>query len=267
MIILYELVSFIFIWSLLGFIVSRIAKRNDIADLLWPLGFLTISLLHIDLGSGTDLRSIIIFSFVCFWSLRLTSLFIFRLSQKEEDQRYKNWRNDWGKSEPIYSFLKIYLLQTAIMVVVSFPIIYIGYYPQSETTYWDFLGAIFAVLGIMIESVADKQLFDFKNKSSKESILDQGLWSLCRHPNYLGEILFWWGIFFFSISVNNSFVTIISPILITFLLTKVSGSPMLEKLLEKKGESFKIYLNKVPRSIIPFTLKDILTFLVLVFFY
>jgi uncharacterized membrane protein/protein-S-isoprenylcysteine O-methyltransferase Ste14 len=152
------------------------------------------------------------------------------------------------------------------MVVVSFPIIYIGYYPQNETTYWDFLGSIFAVLGIMIESVADKQLIDFKNKSSKEDILDQGLWSLCRHPNYLGEILFWWGIFFFSISVNNSFITIISPILITFLLTKVSGSPMLEKLLEKKGESFKIYLNKVPRSIIPCSLKDILTFLVLVFF-
>jgi steroid 5-alpha reductase family enzyme len=80
MILLYELVSFIFIWSLLGFSISRIARRNDIADLLWPLGFLIISLLQIDLGPRTDLRSIIVFSFVCFWSLRLTSLFIFRLS-------------------------------------------------------------------------------------------------------------------------------------------------------------------------------------------
>jgi steroid 5-alpha reductase family enzyme/uncharacterized membrane protein len=262
--IFYELISFVFIWSSLGFLISRLIKRNDIADLLWGVGFFVIAFIQIYLKSKTDLRSLVVFSFICLWSLRLTALFIFRLAKKEEDQRYKAWRESWGNSEPIYAFLQVFLLQTTLLVIVSFPIVWISYSIPSKISYWDFLGAVLAILGLVIETVADKQLSNFKKAFPKENIMDKGLWGLCRHPNYLGEILFWWGIFFFTMSVNKGIATICSPLLITFLLTKVSGSPMLEKFLAKKGELFEQYKKKVTRKIIPFDLKDLSAFLLLI---
>lgn len=100
------------------------------------------------------------------------------------------------------------------------------------------------MLGIVIESIADSQKFVFKNKSSnKGKWISTGLWKYSRHPNYLGEIMMWVGIFLYCLVYINGigFITILSPIYITILLVAVSGIPTLEKEYDKRYRGSKQY--------------------------
>jgi steroid 5-alpha reductase family enzyme len=83
-------------------------------------------------------------------------------------------------------------------------------------------------LGFYFEAVGDHQLDQFiKNQNNKGKIMDTGLWALTRHPNYFGEVTMWWGLYIVALSVG-AWWSIVSPIIITYLLLKVSGIPMLE---------------------------------------
>jgi steroid 5-alpha reductase family enzyme len=94
----------------------------------------------------------------------------------------------------------------------------------------DIIGLIIWLLGFVFESVGDHQLSKFKRKEeNKGKIMTQGLWKYTRHPNYFGEVVMWWGIFLMALSVKNGWTAVVSPLLITFLLLKVSGITMLER--------------------------------------
>lgn len=111
---------------------------------------------------------------------------------------------------------------------------------------------IFIVLwgiGFLWEAIADYQLTQFK-KSQKGKVLTSGLWKYSRHPNYFGEIVMWWSIFFIALPSDLGTFTVISPMLITFLLFKVSGVPMLEEKYAQNVE-YRDYIQQTP-SIIPF---------------
>jgi len=93
----------------------------------------------------------------------------------------------------------------------------------------DVLGAGLFLLGFSFEAVADWQLLRFKgNPANKGRIMTMGLWAFTRHPNYFGEALLWWGFFFLGLGSPAGIYGLISPLLIGFLLLKVSGVPMLE---------------------------------------
>lgn len=101
----------------------------------------------------------------------------------------------------------------------------------------------------------------FKNNAAhKGKVLKTGLWSLSRHPNYFGEILIWWGLFFIALSLQYGWIALISPLLITYLLLKVSGVPMLENVMKSKGVEFENYVKNTP-SLVPFRVKDVKSFL------
>jgi steroid 5-alpha reductase family enzyme/uncharacterized membrane protein len=254
---------FIISWSCLGFVVSRVIRRNDIADIMWGAGVFVISCLHVYIAPVVDIRSILVFCFIIFWAFRLSFLILFRFSKNKEDKRYHAWRVSWGSREPIYAFFQIFLLQTFLLSIVSLPLFWITNYSVSLISYWDFIGVSLAIIGLVFEMVSDKQMDNFRKKSSEGEILDEGLWSLCRHPNYFGEVLFWWGVFFFAMSVDKGILSIVSPLLTTYLLVKVSGVPMLERFLSQKGQAFERYLIAVPRKLLPFGMKDVYTFFLL----
>ena len=90
--------SFIISWSCLGFVISRIIKRNDIADIMWGAGFFVVSFLHMYNASVLTTRSILVFCFVVFWAFRMSFLFLFRFSKNKEDKRYNAWRVSWGEA-------------------------------------------------------------------------------------------------------------------------------------------------------------------------
>ena len=96
----------------------------------------------------------------------------------------------------------------------------------------------------MFESIGDSQLKYFlQNPTNKGKIITTGLWKYTRHPNYFGEVVLWWGIWFLSLSTSYGLISLISPITITFLILKVSGIPMLEKKYEGRKD-FETYKQK-----------------------
>ncbi|MBP6866509.1 MAG: DUF1295 domain-containing protein [Candidatus Pacebacteria bacterium] len=229
------LATIIFCHATLWFILAQIKKRNDLADVAWGLGFLIVALVSF-LSSGFDTdRGLIVTVLVGVWSLRLSLHIYLRNRNKTEDYRYQAWRMEWGKWFLIRSYLQVFLLQGFLLLVVSAPIIAIGIYRYMNLDYivpmgvFDYIGIAIWIIGFLFESVGDAQLAKFlKNPENKGKLMQSGLWAYTRHPNYFGEATMWWGIWLIAFSTPYGPVSIVGPMLITFLLLKVSGVPMLE---------------------------------------
>jgi steroid 5-alpha reductase family enzyme len=112
-------------------------------------------------------------------------------------------------------------------------------------TWLDSLGIFVWVVGFTFESVADWQLARFKsNPANKGRVMDRGLWAFSRHPNYFGEFLVWWGIFLITLSTPDSWWTILSPVIITAVLLKMTGIPLTEKALIEKRPEYSDYIQR-----------------------
>lgn len=247
-----------------GFTVSRILRRNDVADFFWGLGFVSLAVVHSVQSEHFGLRAKVVLGLVVFWGVRLALYTGFRMLGKKEDQRYANWRISWGKSEPLRAFFQVFLLQGTILGVIALPVIWVLRMDASEISGWDFLGLALVLTGLCFEVIADFQMRDFKKSSQNHGkIMSQGLWSYSRHPNYFGEILIWWGFFFMALNLPGAFLTLVSPLLITFLLLRVSGVTLLEMIMKEKGPAFEAYLKTTP-TILPLSGRDILVFFIII---
>jgi steroid 5-alpha reductase family enzyme len=115
----------------------------------------------------------------------------------------------------------------------------------------NFLGLVIIIIGFFWEMIADIQLNRFKKeKTNQNTFLKSGLWSLSRHPNYFGEILFWWGIFIFSIVNFDSFFSIIGPIIYSYLIINVTGVKTMDKRMSQNYDGYSDYI-KNSNSLIP----------------
>lgn len=163
----------------------------------------------------------------------------------KEDIRYLNWRQEWGQGWILRSYLQVFILQAVFMILIASPVIYSIEHLPRETSLLVYLGVIAWIFGFVFESISDAQLKKFKqDPSNKGKMMTTGLWSYSRHPNYFGEVVQWWGVFLMAIDENSGWL-ILSPSLITFLILKVSGVPMLEKLMEGRP-GFEEYKRKTP---------------------
>ncbi|MCF7820644.1 MAG: DUF1295 domain-containing protein [Candidatus Pacebacteria bacterium] len=220
-----------FIYMTLWFLLAAFLKRNDLADIAWGLGFILIAWLSLFLNNNFSFVLILLASVVSLWGLRLAFHIASRNKGKKEDYRYKEWREKWGKNWLLFSYVKVFLLQGFFMLIIASPIILASYFPASSLKIWQILGLAIWLVGFFFETVADWQLTRFiknKDKGSKK-IMTSGLWQYSRHPNYFGEVAMWWGVWLLALINYWLLLTIISPLLITWLLLKVSGIPMLEK--------------------------------------
>ncbi|MCA1796200.1 MAG: DUF1295 domain-containing protein, partial [Geobacteraceae bacterium] len=144
--------------------------------------------------------------------------------------RYRQWRESWGKTFVWRSFLQIFMLQGAVIYLVALPVILVMRNPGGSLGWLDLIGVLIWSLGFAYEVIGDWQLKQFKDDpENRGRIMRYGLWRTTRHPNYFGEATLWWGIFFIALGAPLGWLAIISPLLIDFLLLKVSGIPMLEE--------------------------------------
>lgn len=255
---------FILSFSFLGFLVSRLLKRNDVADVGWGIGFIIFSSLFIERWEFLSFKASFVLFLLGAWGLRLAFYIFIRSYGRPEDPRYASWRKQWKKKEPYLAFGKVFLLQSFLLTIIALPIVAIVKDQEAMVGVPDFIGLCLFITGFLFELVADIELYQFKaNTRNKGKILNKGVWGLCRHPNYFGEILIWWGFFFFAINTKIGPYTVIGPILISFLLLRVSGVPMLDQLLKKKGPVFKDYVESTP-AIIPLKTEWIKSFLAIV---
>lgn len=236
--------SSIFIYMNLLFILALVLKKNDIVDIAWGLGFILTTGLLLILVPGYHLRRIIVSTLVLIWGFRLAIYIFLRSKGKKEDFRYAQWKKDWGKHWIIRSYLQVFILQGFFMLTIAYPLFLHTQNQQNAINYLDIIGILLWLTGFFFEAVGDTQMHLFKRDPlNKGKIMDRGLWKYTRHPNYFGESAMWWGIFIITLNVEWGWIAIFSPMIITLLLLKVSGIPLLEKKYATNTE-YREYIRK-----------------------
>jgi steroid 5-alpha reductase family enzyme len=214
----------------LWFVVSLVKRRNDVADVAWGLGFVLLAWASFFLSGGSGMRSLLAGILVSVWGLRLAWHIQGRHRGKPEDFRYMAWRREWGSWFYARSYVQVYLLQGALLFLVSLPVLLINRSPGGAFGALEVVGVCVWLFGFLFESVGDAELARFTRDPIKRGkILQSGLWRYTRHPNYFGEVVQWWGIWLLAVGVPGGWFGIVGPLTITLLILKVSGIPMLEK--------------------------------------
>jgi len=207
-------------------------------DIAWGLGFVILSwVFYIFMGMAPMLFLILI----TLHQLRLSGYIFWRVINKPEDKRYAGWRKSWGKTFLWRSFLQIFILQGLIMGLIV-----VGFFweiPNQTPLWMQIVGSILWIYGMLYEVIGDAQLARFKaNPKNKGSVLQNGLWARTRHPNYWGECVIWWS---YWILLGMSPFALLGPVLMTFLLTRVSGVRMTESSFQG-NETYIEYQRNVP---------------------
>ena len=238
----------------LSWIPASVGQTERFYDLTGGMTYLVVVAFSLWIGSepeGIGSRELVISALVAIWSIRLSGFLFLRIHHKGKDGRF-----DDLKTSPV-RFLVPWTLQGLWIFLTANVVIVINSQtgPSPPLGIWDVIGLLIWILGFGIEVLADMQKTRFNSNPKNEGRwIDQGLWSLCRHPNYLGETLLWTGIAVFGVSCleGSEWVSWISPVFVYLLLTKVSGIPILDRrALSKLGDDpeYQEYRERVPAMI------------------
>jgi len=218
------------LYMTLLFLLALRMKDNSIVDIGWGPGFVLVAALTFFWEPGFEARPALVSVLTLVWGARLGVHIWLRKRGKPEDFRYAAWRKAWGRSFVLRSFFQIFMLQAVFLVLVSWPVWWVNLSRGRGLTWLDAAGAAVWLAGFLFEAVGDAQIERFKrDPANRGRIITSGLWRLSRHPNYFGEAAMWWGLFLIALSAPRGFTAVVSPMLITFLLLRVSGIPMLER--------------------------------------
>lgn len=212
------------------FIFAASFKTDKVTDLSYGLTFVLIAIYFL-ITNELSTSKILLAAMVLVWGLRLAIYLFIRILKTKTDKRFDGIRESFTK------FAGFWTLQGFSVWAISLPTIYFLNSAPSELSTLSYIGLAIWVIGILIEAVADQQKFVFKNnKENKGKFIKSGLWSISRHPNYLGEMHLWWGIFIYTLPIISGwgYLTILGPIFITVLLLFVSGIPKLEKSYDER---------------------------------
>ena len=242
----------VFAMMSIGWLISLWYRNVSIVDSLWGLGFVLIAWITFFLSDGFIGRKTLIAILTTVWGMRLSIYLGKRNCGAGEDRRYGQWRKKSGEHFWIVSLFKVFLLQAAFLWIISIVLQYGQLAPAPDRVSWlDILGIFVWVIGFFFEAAGDWQLAQFKaNPANKGKVMDRGLWAYTRHPNYFGEFLIWWGFFLITLSTPNSWWTVISPLIITAVLLKMTGIPLTEAAIEKTRPGCEDYIKR-PSGFVP----------------
>ncbi len=220
----------VFIYMTAVFAAALLWRDNSIVDIAWGPGFILVALLTFLIGKEQGPRQILVTALVTIWGLRLAAHIFSRKRGRGEDFRYAKWRREWGRWFVPRSYLQIFMLQGLFLLVISYGVMLVNASGPRALGALDLAGTAVWLAGFFFEAVGDAQLVKFKmDPDNKGKIMTSGLWRTTRHPNYFGEVVMWWGIFLIALSAPSGWTAVASPLMITFLLLRVSGVTMLEK--------------------------------------
>lgn len=215
-------------------------------DLWWAPGFTLILFVAGRQHEVNDARYLALFLVVATWSLRLFLYLARRNLGHGEDYRYVSIRR---RNEPNFQFKALYIvfgLQGLLQLLIALPFYFVAASSRGIVVL-DLIGFFLATTGLVIEALADWQLAAFKSRpESQGKVMDQGVWSWCRHPNYFGNATLWAGIGMVGSAAGMPLWAWIGPVIMWFLLLKVSGVAMLERTIHKRRPEYVDYMNRVP---------------------
>lgn len=220
-------------------------RDASIVDPFWGTGFVIIAWATLLISGSTADRSLLLLSLITVWGLRLSGYLLWRNWGKDEDFRYRAMRGRYGDRFRWISLPLVFGLQGAIMWIVALPVqAGMGSHRDLPLGWLDAAGVLLWALGFVFETVGDWQLARFKsNPINRSRVMDRGLWSWTRHPNYFGDFCVWWGIFLVALS-GGDWWTIVSPALMSYLLLKVSGVAMLERTIADRRPEYRDYIRR-----------------------
>ena len=236
--------------TLVIYLFGRLFRNASFYDPYWSVAPLVIALFWLLRGSsgGVTIRQIIVVLLVFAWGLRLT----WHWARQWQGLKHEDWRyQDLRKQSPVWFWL-VDLAGIEIMPTVLVFIGCLSLYPamsvgKNPFGLLDILAVLITGGAIIIETAADEQLRRFiRNKPKAGEILTKGLWSYSRHPNYLGEVLFWWGLYFFALAADARYWwTVIGPAAVTILFVFIS-IPMMEKRSLSRRPGYAELTKKIP---------------------
>lgn len=228
---LWFLPTFTFFYISVWYLFSLSQKRWDVIDVAWGPGFiLLVWLAWFFRQAPTDARTIWLLVLVTLWGLRLLSHTYHRNLNKEEDWRYHRWHQGEGWRFLLKSYVGVFLFQGALMMIIALPAVYSLSFMSLRLYSLNNFGIILMIAGLLYETLADYQRRVFlQNPVNKDKLITYGLWKHSRHPNYFGEMIFWWGLFFLVLGTPKSWMLVVSPLTISYVLLFVSGLPMEER--------------------------------------
>ncbi len=224
------------------FVFAAVLRTDVFTDITYSLTYFLLSVLLFVFARPDGLITTLVLSLVCLWAIRLGSYLLRRILIIKVDHRFDDRRDN-----PI-AFGSFWLLQAITVWVVMIPVASMAFADgrgQGANPYVAYPFLALALASLAFETVADAQKFAFKRiPGNDRAFMKRGLWSLSRHPNYFGELLFWWSLALSGVTVFRGleWLSFIGPVFITVLIRYVSGVPLLEKSAEKKWGSDPDYV-------------------------
>ena len=231
-------------------LLSVIIKNASIVDIVWGAGFAITSWVLALTVDGDSGRQLLLAVMVGVWGTRLALYLAKRNIGHGEDWRYKAMRKKAGKKFTYSSLVTVFGLQGALMWVVSLPVQFGNGDSSPGVGPLAVIGIMVWLVGLSFEAIGDFQLARFKkDPNNAGKVMDQGLWSLTRHPNYFGDALLWWGIGIVGAETGSGVIGFIGPVAMTFFLLRISGVPMLERSLSRRREGYAEYAARTSQFI------------------
>ena len=235
--------AFVATLMLAAWLVSLRLRNASIADIVWGCGFVLIAWVAcVTVNRPLDWRQALLVGITTFWGLRL-SLHLFRRKLGQpEDERYQTMRAQHAHRFGWISLVTVFGLQGLLMFVVSLPVQLGQMEPSTPLGWVAYVGMTACAVGLFFEVVGDYQLAQFSREpANKGKTMNTGLWHYTRHPNYFGDSCLWWGLGLIAFETQYGAWGLLGPALITYLLTQVSGVPMLEAAMLKRNPAYKTY--------------------------
>ncbi|MGH3365476.1 MAG: DUF1295 domain-containing protein [Nocardioidaceae bacterium] len=228
------------------FLVALRLGRHSVVDVAWGLGFVAVAATSYltFAGSGDDARRTLVLVLTAVWGLRLAGHIAWRSRGQGEDPRYAELLAGATGNRTWYAVRSIYLTQAAVMWFVSLPVqVASAQAPGLGPVAW--AGVAVWATGMFFETVGDHQLHRFRSDpGSRGEVLDTGLWRYTRHPNYFGDACVWWGLWLVAADAWPGVLTVLSPMLMTWLLARGTGKPLLEKDIADRRPGYSDYVRR-----------------------
>lgn len=217
-------------------------------DAFWAFGMVMLAVSSYFQTEGDPARKWLLTGLCLLWGLRLASHLFTRWRAHGEDPRYKKIlghameKNRWSFGKA--ALIMVFAMQGPMLFIVCLPV-QLGQVSTQPVGLLAGIGAIVAIIGILFESVGDGQLNRHRSDPAMAGkVLDTGLWRYTRHPNYFGDACTWWGLYLIAAEASPGWWALPGPLLITWLLTRLSGVPMLERSLKKTRPGYEDYVRR-----------------------
>jgi steroid 5-alpha reductase family enzyme len=222
--------AFLIQW--IAFIPAWLNRTEKFYDLTGGITYSTVTLLAVLLTPNIDARSLLLAGIVIIWAIRLASFLYLRIRNAGEDRRFREIKESFGRFLFTWTLQGLWVafsLAAALAAITSTL--------RLDLDLFALIGFLVWLIGFAIEVIADRQKSAFNARPENNGrFISTGLWSWSRHPNYFGEIVLWIGVAVIALPILRGWqwVTLISPVFIVILLTRISGIPLLERRADQK---------------------------------